>query len=69
MLKKPYEMVTELYEWGMSCDRIAKEAHLRQSIVYRILKKQVLRPHIDTEMKLRDLYEKYFGKEEGHTNA
>lgn len=68
MLKKPFEMVKDLYEWGLSCDRIAREANLQQSVVFRILKKQVLRPHIDTEMKLRDLYEKYFGKE-GHTNA
>lgn len=68
MLKKPYEMVAELYAWGMSCDRIAKEANLRQSIVYRVLKQQVRRPHIETEIKIRELYEKYFGKE-GHTNA
>ena len=68
MIKTPYQMVTELYGWGMSCDRIAREARLLQSVVYRILKRQVRRPHIDTEIKIRDLYEKYFGKE-GRTNA
>lgn len=62
MLKTTKEMVTELYLWGMSCDRIAREAHLRQSVVYRILKQQVKRPHILTEEKIRNLYDKYIGK-------
>ena len=62
VLKRAFEMVTDLYCWGMSCDRIAHEAHLRQSVVYRILKQQVKRPHLETEIKIRTLYEKYFGK-------
>lgn len=62
MLKTAKEMVAELYGWGMSCDRIAKETKLRQSIIYRILKQQVKRPHLETELKIRNLYDKYIGK-------
>ncbi len=61
-LKRPIEMVRELQAWGLSLCRIGRECHLSEPSLHRLSKGLVKRPRIETELKIRNLYDKYIGK-------
>lgn len=65
----PKKMVLALYGEGLTYRRIARESHLNIAAILNIANGTTRSARVSSEVKIRDLYEKYFGKEEGHTNA
>lgn len=61
---RPVELIKGLREWGMSLNRIARECGSTEPTIYRIYSGLTKRPKVETEQKLRALYDKYIGDEQ-----
>lgn len=58
----PKKMISELYIAGLTYRRIAKEAKLNIAAVLHIANGTTRSARVSTELKIRNLYDKYIGK-------
>ncbi len=58
----PQKMVTSLYEAGLTYRRISRECNVNIAAIVHIANGTTRAARVSTELKIRSLYEKYFGK-------